>query len=86
MAPLQDLLLLTLKEPELIQQDPDRAEIYYYYRITGRSLFRRNDLYLSTVIERSEGNKTGRVLTGHLVKQPKKGGKLVWFKPQLNSR
>jgi hypothetical protein len=77
-----DLLLEVMERPELIVGDPERKEVFYYYRLTGRSIFRRNDIYISAVVERSEGNKVGRVKTSHLVKETKKDGVLVWFNRQ----
>lgn len=85
-APLQDILLQTIAEPNLIKCDPDRADVFYYYRLTGRSVLRRDDIYMSAVVERSEGNKIGQVLTAHLVKQPRKDGDIKWFKLQQESR
>ena len=84
--PLQDILLQTLDKPNLVKRDPDRDEVFYYYRLTGRSVLRRDDIYMSAVVERSEGHKIGRVLTAHLVRQPRKDGEIVWFDPQLKSR
>lgn len=83
---LQDILINTMREPELILSDSQDPVIHFYYRLTGRSIFRRDDIYMSAVVERSEGNKVARVVTAHLVKQPKKNGGMVWFKPQLSSR
>jgi hypothetical protein len=80
MKDLRDLLLETLRVPELILRDPDRPEVFFYYRLTGRSIWRRNDIYISAVVERSDGNKVARVKTAHLVKQTKKDGVLVWLK------
>jgi hypothetical protein len=85
-AKLFDILVKTLSEPELIYRDQVDKEVNFYYRLTGRSVLRRDDIYMSAVVERSEGNKIARVKTAHLVKQPKKGGEIVWFKPLLNSK
>jgi len=83
---LQDVLIKALGEPELIYRDKEDREVHFYYRLTGRSVLRRNDIYMSAVIKRSEGNKIADVRTAHLVKQPKKGGEIVWFRPQMSSR
>ena len=80
--PLRDVLLQTINEPNLIKKDAERADVFYYYRLTGRSVFRRDDIYMSAVVERSEGNKLGRVLTAYLVKQPRKDGDIAWFNLQ----
>lgn len=85
-APLQDILIHAISEPNLIKRDPDRVEVFYYYRLTGRSVLRRNDIYISVVVERSEGNKVGRILTAHLVKHPRKDGEIIWFNLQQKSR
>ena len=86
MAKLQDILIATMGGPLLIKRDPEREEVFYYYRLTGRSVLRQNDIYMSAVVERSEGNMVGRVLTAHLVKQPRKDGEIVWFSLQPKSR
>jgi hypothetical protein len=83
---LLDILIKALAEPELICRDKADPEVHFYYRLTGRSVLRRDDIYMSAVVERSEGNKIANVKTAHLVKQPKKGGEIVWFKPQMSSR
>lgn len=80
MAELRDGLMATLSSPELILRDPDSQQIHFYYRLTGRSVFRRDDIYISAVVERSDGNKFARVKTAHLVKATKKNGELVWMK------
>lgn len=85
-APHQDILLGTIGEPNLIKCDPDRDDVFYYYRLTGRSVFRRNDIYMSAVVERSEGNKVGRILTAYFVAQPRKDGEIRWFNLQQKSR
>lgn len=82
----RELLLQAMESPELILRDPQRQQTFYYYRLTGRSVFRRDDIYISVVIERSDGNKVGMVKTSHLVKETKKDGVLVWFKRQKSSR
>ena len=79
MKDLRELLIETMASPELILRDPDRDEVFFYYRLTGRSIWRRNDIYISAVIERSDGNKVARVKTAHLVKTTKKDGVLIWL-------
>jgi hypothetical protein len=79
---LRDVLLDTLKSPALIQQETDAEEVFLYYRLTGRSFYKHNDIYMVAVVERSEGNKIAGVKTAYLVKQPKKGRKMVWFNLQ----
>jgi hypothetical protein len=80
MAELQDAILDTLKDPELIYQDAERPETFYYYRLAGRTLLRTNDIYIVTVVRRSDGNKVARVMTSHLVRKIKEGRKLRWFR------
>jgi hypothetical protein len=75
-----DLLQKTIMEPEVIQRDAERLETHYYYRLTGRTLFRRNDLYLSAVVCRKEDGKCGHVKTAHLVKHVRKDGESVWLR------
>jgi len=79
MAKHRDLLLETMRCPELILCDPKQKQVHYYYRLTGRSIFRRDDIYISAVIVRSDGNKVARVITAHLVKTTRKDGVLVWL-------
>jgi hypothetical protein len=76
--PLLDLLELTISGPEVIMQDGCRKETHYYYRLTGRSVLRRNDLYLVAVVRRSTTEKQGTVRTAYLVKGVRKG-QLVWL-------
>ena len=75
----RNLLIETMQRPELILRDPERSRIFYYYTLVGRSVFGRNDIYLSAVIERSEGNKVAKVKTAYLVKRTKRDGVLVWL-------
>ncbi len=79
MRELYDILAETIAKPEIIKRDEKRPDIFYYYRLTGRSIWRHDDIYCSAVVSRSEGNKTGRVRTAHLVKKPRPDGELVWF-------
>ncbi|GAC1516495.1 MAG: hypothetical protein NVS1B11_37340 [Terriglobales bacterium] len=41
---------------------------------------------MGVVVERSHGNKLASVKTAYLVKEPKKGGKIIWFNLQMNSK
>lgn len=77
--PLFDLVQETVKAPELILQDSCRKETHYYYRLSGRRLLRRDDLYLVAVVRRSDADKNGTVRTAYLVKEVRKGV-LVWLK------
>jgi len=77
----RDLVLLTIEQPELITRDREIPETFYYYRLSRRSILKKNDIYITNVIKREDGNKIGAVKTSHLVKKPKEGV-LVWFKPQ----
>jgi hypothetical protein len=74
-----NLLIETMRRPELVLRDPERQRIFYYYRLMGRTVFGRNDIYLSAVVERSEGNKVAKVKTAYLVKRTKRDGVLVWL-------
>jgi len=75
-----ELLSKTLSEPEVIQRSPLQPETHFYYRLTGRTFHKRNDIYLSAVVHRSEETKTGFVKTAHLVKKIRKEGETVWLK------
>jgi hypothetical protein len=75
-----DLLEKTLSDPQLIQQSPKQNETFYYYRLTGRSFHRVNDIYLSAVVKRDEETKTGVVKTAHLLRELRKEGLTVWMK------
>ena len=86
MKELRSLLLETLKVPTLVKRDSEREEVHFYYRLTGRSVFNKNDIYMSAVVERSDGNMVARVLTAHLVKSPKKDSDIVWFKLPTSSK
>jgi hypothetical protein len=77
--PLLDLVQETVTKPELILQDGCRKETHYYYRLTGRRLLRRDDLYLVAVVRRSTTEKNGNVRTAYLVKEFRKGV-LIWLK------
>lgn len=75
-----DLIGKTLSEPQLIQQSRRQGETYYYYRLTGRSFYRINDIYLSVVVRRDDDAKKGVVKTVHLLKEVRKDGETVWMK------
>ncbi len=79
MADHRDLLIETMRRPELILRDPERSRVFYYYRLVGRSVFGWKDIYLSAVIEHYEGNRMARVKTAYLVKRTKRDGVLVWL-------
>src|SRR5579864_7412304 len=61
MAKFYELLEKTLHEPELIQRSSKESETHYYYRLTGRSFYRFNDIYLGVVVRRDEEAKKGAV-------------------------
>jgi len=78
--PLLDVLKRTIEEPELIQRAGHGRNTFFYYRITGRRTLRRDDLYLSVVVERDNHEKSGVVKTAYLVRRPRKDGKIIWLK------
>ncbi|HUY12972.1 MAG TPA: hypothetical protein VMX16_04970, partial [Terriglobia bacterium] len=75
-----DLIAKTICEPEIIQQSPSVPTTYFYYRMTGRTQYRRNDLYVIVVVHRDESTKTGFIKTAHLVDKLHRGENIVWFK------
>lgn len=77
--PLFDLVKETVQTPEVVLQDECRKETHYYYRLTGRRLLRRDDLYMVAVVRRSTTEKTGTVRTAYLVKEVRKGV-LLWLR------
>ena len=79
MGEIADKIQFTVMNPELIQRDRHVKETYYYYRLTGRSIFRRNDIYINVVVSRDEKAKTGFVKTAFLVKVLDKNGETVWM-------
>ena len=70
---------MAIREPEVILESIPR-EVCVYYRLTGRSVLRRNDLFIAVVVARGDKDKKGVVKTAYLVKGIKKGWKLVWLK------
>lgn len=79
MIDLLDLVEMTVAEPEIIQQSPRQPTTYYYYRMTGRKVFRRGDLFVTVVVRRDDQSKTGLVKTAHLVEKLRQGENIVWF-------
>ena len=59
----------TVLDPHLNHQREDtQSETHYYYRLTGRSYARAQDIYFNVVARRIEADKTGSVKTAFLVK------------------
>ena len=79
MIDFQDLIAPTAEKPQLIQSALSNGTCYYY-RLTGRSFYKINDLYLSLVVARSEWTKTGAIQTAHLLKNIRKGGNTIWMR------
>jgi hypothetical protein len=75
-----DLVKMTIIEPEAIQQSPREPSTYYYYRLSGRKVFRRDDLFVIAVVHRDNGSQTGFIKTAHLVDSFRRGENFVWFK------
>ena len=80
MVELLDLVTKTLAEPEVIQQAPQEPTTHYYYRLAGRRLLRRDDLFVAVVVSRDAETRTGFVKTAHLVNQLRRSEDIVWFK------
>jgi hypothetical protein len=74
-----ELIGTTLAEPEVIKHSPVQDETYFYYRMSGKMFHRKNDIYLSVIVQRSEETKKGFVKTAHLVKKMHEGD-VVWMK------
>ena len=74
-----ELIGTTLAEPEVIKHSPVQDETYFYYRMSGKAFHRKNDIYLSVIVQRSEETKNGFVKTAHLVKKMHEGD-VVWMK------
>jgi hypothetical protein len=79
MADLLDMVMKTVLEPEVIQQSPRQPTTYYYYRLSGRKIFRRDDLFAMVIVNRDNESKTGFVKTAHLVDKLKGAENIVWF-------
>lgn len=75
-----DLLARVISDPQLIRRSSNQGETYYYYRLTGRSFARAQDIYLSIVVRRDEEAKTGVVKTAHLLKEVHREANTVWMK------
>lgn len=80
MSKFYDLLERTLREPELIQRCQKQSETHYYYRLTGRTFYRFDDIYLTIVVRREEEPKKGNVKTAHLIKELRKEGQTIWIR------
>jgi hypothetical protein len=78
MRQFEDLIALTAQKPQLIQRSQSGTTCYYY-RLTGRTFYRSNDLYLSLVVSRNEETKSGTIRTAHLVKQVRSEGETIWM-------
>jgi len=75
-----DLVAETLSSPQVVmEQQQALGSVCFYYRLTGRSFYRRNDIYMSVVVDSDDANKVGVVKTAHLVKEIGKGT-VIWMK------
>lgn len=75
-----DLVIATLSSPQVVmEQQQGPGSVWFYYRLTGRSFYRHNDIYLSVVVDLDETAKVGLVKTAHLVREIRKG-RVVWMK------
>jgi hypothetical protein len=74
-----DSLSSTLSDPQVIYRAETQFETHYYYRLTGRSLRKVQDVYLNAVVHRTEETKKGFVKTAFLLKRLRKEGTLVWI-------
>ena len=80
MGPYLQKVQETIASPEIIQRDAKRAETHYYYRLSGRSFQRRNDIYVNAVVTRYDATKTGFIKTAFLVPTIRKHGEdYVWL-------
>jgi hypothetical protein len=78
MRDLLDLVTNTISTPQIIQRDTE-CSTCYYYRLTGRSFYRHNDIYINVVVERDDETKTGTVTTAYLVKKIRNTGEAIWL-------
>jgi hypothetical protein len=75
-----DLVAETISSPQVVmEQQQGPGSVWFYYRLTGRSFYRHNDIYMSVVVDLDEATKAGVVKTAHLVKEIRKG-RVVWMK------
>ena len=74
-----DLVTETLSSPQaIIRKTMGTSTVCLYYRLTGRTFYRYNDIYTSVVVDLNESAKTGSVKTAHLVRKISKG-ELIWM-------
>jgi len=85
MADKLELVAKTIEQPEIIQQSGQEATTFCYYRLTGRTIFKRDDLYVLVVVHRDDAGKTGFVKTAHLTPRLRAGGNIIWFKAYRKS-
>jgi hypothetical protein len=72
-----DLVTETLSSPQVVIE-PSPGGAWFYYRLTGRTFYRYNDIYMSVVVDIDEVAKVGFVRTAHLVKEIRKGT-VIWM-------
>jgi len=78
---LMDVVATTIREPEIILELTSAYSVCFYYRLAGRTVLRRNDLFMAVVVQRDGQTKTGVVKTAYLTREIKKeGGNLVWLR------
>jgi hypothetical protein len=66
---------------EPIKEKSDSAVLEaHYYRLTGRTFYRFNDIYLTIVVRRDEEAKWENLKTAHLIKELRKEGQTIWMR------
>jgi hypothetical protein len=71
------LVMETLSSPQIVIQQ-GLGGVCFYYRLTGRSFYRYNDIYMSVIVDLDEITKIGVVRTAYLVKEIQKG-RVIWM-------
>ena len=80
MRRFQDLLKFALEDPNLIQRDPEETSRCFYYRLTGRTFYKRPDVYLTVVVKLLEGEARGTVKTAHVIGEVRsRPGQILWM-------
>jgi hypothetical protein len=69
-----------VREPDAIIKNSCEYSTYYYYRLTGKSQHRADDIYLAVCVQIDLQTKSGFVKTAHLCRTIRnKGSELIWL-------
>lgn len=80
MARLSDLIRPTIEEPNVIQELEGRPGRFKYYKLTGRSFYTYQDVYLMAIVRRDVATMKGNVITAHIIKEISSQGRILWVK------